>query len=115
MTLFSSQGPRKPKLSAYGISRCDKESDQLIANVFNICDGHVSQDGPRGENTEQRTIGPIREVIQKYSVIVARADDGIPVRFLTLDFAIQRSPHMGLEPVHDHLNRLFGLVLEQLE
>ena len=35
--------PGNPKLSAYGISRCDKESDQLIANVFNICgDGHVS-------------------------------------------------------------------------
>jgi predicted RNA-binding Zn ribbon-like protein len=29
--------PRKPSsLSAYGFSRCDKESDKLIANMFNI-------------------------------------------------------------------------------
>ena len=42
-----------------------------------------------------------------------RADLGVSLH--TLRLAVHGPPHEGLEPVHDGLNRLLGLVLEQLE
>ena len=65
--------------------------------------------------TKVQTVSPISEVIQKDRFIVSCADHGISLCFPTLGFALQRSPHVGLQPVHDDLNRPLGLVLEQLE
>ena len=66
---------------------------------------------PRGE--KRRTISPIREVVQKDGVLVVRASLGVSLHALSL--AIHRPPHKGLEPVHNDLNRLLCLVLEQFE
>lgn len=63
-----------------------------------------------------RTIRLIREIIQKDSLVVARANLGVsPARFHTLCLSFQGTPHEGFQPVHDDLNRLLGLVFEQFE
>jgi hypothetical protein len=63
-----------------------------------------------------RTIRRIHEIIQKDGLVVARANLGIsPTRFHTLLLSIQGPPHEGLQPVHDNLNRLLGLVFKQFE
>ena len=63
-----------------------------------------------------RTIRRIREIIQKDGLVVTRADFGVsPARFHPLRLSIQGPPHEGLEPVHDDLDRLLGLVFEQFE
>ncbi len=63
-----------------------------------------------------RTISLIRKIIQKNSLLVARANLGVsPIRFHTLSPTFQSLSHEGFEPVHDNLNRLLGLVFEQFE
>jgi hypothetical protein len=77
----------------------------------------VAQRPPTREKKKgMRTIRLIREIIQKDSLLVARANLGVsPTRFHTLCLSIQGPPHEGFQPVHDDLNRLLGLVLEQFE
>src|SRR6267154_1337936 len=82
--------------------------------MFNIYNTWLN-DHPRGEK-KMRTIRLIREIIQKDSLVIARANLSVfPTRFHTLCLSIQGPPHEGFQPVHDDLNRLLGLVFEQFE